>query len=41
MYEPKVMEDIRDLELERADVLRQIYLSAQVGAMQPPSCVES
>ena len=35
------MEGIRDLGSERADMLSQISFGAQVGAMQPPSCVES
>ena len=39
--EVKVMEGIRDLGLERADMLRQISFCAQVGATQPPSCTKS
>ena len=41
IYEAKVTEGIRDLALERVDVLRRISVGAQVGAMKPPSCVES
>ena len=40
-YEAKVMEDIRDLGSERVDVLRWIFLDAQVGTMQPSSHAES
>ena len=40
-YEAKVMEGIRDLGLERVDMLRWISLGAQVGVTQSPSCVES
>ena len=41
VYEAKVMEGIRDLGSEGADVLRQISLDVQVGETQPSSCAES
>ena len=41
VLEAKVMEGIRDLGSERADALSWISFGAQVGVMQPPSCVDS